>query len=644
MASSLNLGSNTARQDHGPTGVATTPVLRLNGFLGDGAVLADATVRGSVLAHHPFAALPPIGLGSAAHPKRSNEFQFLVPPSGAAARMDPDQQPPQQMPGDTAMPGQRQPFSGFENDGVEDLDDITAFSGTVFRASDANDGHPAGVNRSAFAMESSNLQRNVAGSGGDPPPQGAGVRAARVGAAAPAGRGVATAGAGGHNHVRNSAPSNNLYVGSLPYDFTDDDLERLCSPYGSVITATVMVDIHTGQSRGFGFVLFRELDDAISAYKALTTQGQRGETFFHISFSGHATDHLLQESNGIYVRNIPRTITGDRIEGFFEQRGLPPLSCRMLKDTAPGNDGTRIVALLEFTTSAVAKQALKACHRIKHAFLPEMEQDDVPILAKFAEPRLARQRRRVQQAGGTIDDLLPSGGDAPGAPPLHPGDARRGPSSNMTPSASNAQLRRGPPQPPVLTVATNQPHPQFVVLPAGGGYGPPPPQLLLQPQPFQGGGHPAGGGGVSFIQSPPPRMGGGGPPFPTQPQQQLPTQFIQTADGRLLMVVGPQGQGHGVGSQGVLPSMVVLPHGAPPHPGMLHHHPMMQGSAQQPSHQPPQFQQHPQQVQHGLPQQQYFQFAGPSPAAMHPNQFFAQQPTMYNTTPSGGAGGYFMQQ
>ncbi len=61
----------------------------------------------------------------------------------------------------------------------------------------------------------------------------------------------------------------NLFVGNLPYSFTSEDLERLFSPYGAVSSAQVIMDRHTGRSRGFGFVDMESDDDAHKAIDEL---------------------------------------------------------------------------------------------------------------------------------------------------------------------------------------------------------------------------------------------------------------------------------------------------------------------------------------------------------------------------------------
>lgn len=59
-----------------------------------------------------------------------------------------------------------------------------------------------------------------------------------------------------------------LYVGSLSYETTDDDLRELFSSVGTVRSAEVIRDRYTGRSRGFGFV---EMETAAEAEKAIST-------------------------------------------------------------------------------------------------------------------------------------------------------------------------------------------------------------------------------------------------------------------------------------------------------------------------------------------------------------------------------------
>lgn len=60
--------------------------------------------------------------------------------------------------------------------------------------------------------------------------------------------------------------SNKLYVGSLPYETTKEDLEGIFGKVGTVKEATVISDRDTGRSKGFGFV---EMSSEEEAQKAI---------------------------------------------------------------------------------------------------------------------------------------------------------------------------------------------------------------------------------------------------------------------------------------------------------------------------------------------------------------------------------------
>lgn len=69
-----------------------------------------------------------------------------------------------------------------------------------------------------------------------------------------------------------------LYVGSLPYSTTEQELQQLFSQYGTVQSAKVITDRYTGQSRGFGFVEMATADDAQKAITALNGSALGGRT------------------------------------------------------------------------------------------------------------------------------------------------------------------------------------------------------------------------------------------------------------------------------------------------------------------------------------------------------------------------------
>ncbi|CAJ1017862.1 putative RNA recognition motif (RRM, RBD, or RNP domain) [Leishmania utingensis] len=61
----------------------------------------------------------------------------------------------------------------------------------------------------------------------------------------------------------------NVYIASLPNDYSEKDLLDLFSPFGRVITCTVKYDKKTGLCKGYGFVLFENEQDALNSVIAL---------------------------------------------------------------------------------------------------------------------------------------------------------------------------------------------------------------------------------------------------------------------------------------------------------------------------------------------------------------------------------------
>jgi RNA recognition motif-containing protein len=69
-----------------------------------------------------------------------------------------------------------------------------------------------------------------------------------------------------------------LYVGSLPYRTTDQDLADIFGQYGEVFSATVIIDRDSGRSKGFGFVEMNNDQEAQQAMTALNGSALENRT------------------------------------------------------------------------------------------------------------------------------------------------------------------------------------------------------------------------------------------------------------------------------------------------------------------------------------------------------------------------------
>ena len=72
--------------------------------------------------------------------------------------------------------------------------------------------------------------------------------------------------------------SKRIYVGNLSYSTTQETLENVFSQYGELVSATLIIDRDTQQSKGFGFVEFvndADADAAISAQGGKELDGRK---------------------------------------------------------------------------------------------------------------------------------------------------------------------------------------------------------------------------------------------------------------------------------------------------------------------------------------------------------------------------------
>ena len=69
-----------------------------------------------------------------------------------------------------------------------------------------------------------------------------------------------------------------LYVGSLPYSLTEEQLKDVFVPYGTVLSVRIVTDKFTGKSKGFGFVEMETQDCAQKAIDAVHGADVGGRT------------------------------------------------------------------------------------------------------------------------------------------------------------------------------------------------------------------------------------------------------------------------------------------------------------------------------------------------------------------------------
>ncbi|KAI1343836.1 splicing factor, CC1-like protein [Xylariaceae sp. FL0016] len=105
---------------------------------------------------------------------------------------------------------------------------------------------------------------------------------------------------GGGSHA-NSIPFHRLYVGNIHFSITEQDLQNVFEPFGELEFVQLQKD-DTGRSRGYGFVQFREADQAREALEKMNGFDLAGRPIRvglgNDKFTPESTANLLQRFQG----------------------------------------------------------------------------------------------------------------------------------------------------------------------------------------------------------------------------------------------------------------------------------------------------------------------------------------------------------
>jgi len=90
-----------------------------------------------------------------------------------------------------------------------------------------------------------------------------------------------------------------LFVGSLSYSTTNDDLEAAFAQAGTVVSAQVIMERDTGRSKGFGFVEMESEEAAQAAITMWDGQELQGRTL-NVNIAKPKTDRPRRDFGNRY--------------------------------------------------------------------------------------------------------------------------------------------------------------------------------------------------------------------------------------------------------------------------------------------------------------------------------------------------------
>ncbi|KAL7868814.1 hypothetical protein SRHO_G00101980 [Serrasalmus rhombeus] len=115
----------------------------------------------------------------------------------------------------------------------------------------------------------------------------------------------------------------NLYIRGLSPATTDQDLIKLCQPYGKIVSTKAILDKNTNQCKGYGFVDFDSpaaAQKAVSSLKATGVQAQMAK-------------QQEQDPTNLYISNLPVTMDEQDLESMLKPFGHV-ISTRILRDAS----------------------------------------------------------------------------------------------------------------------------------------------------------------------------------------------------------------------------------------------------------------------------------------------------------------------
>ena len=215
----------------------------------------------------------------------------------------------------------------------------------------------------------------------------------------------------------------NLFIANLTPDVNDDTFQEVFSPFGKILSAKVMLDIHSGRSRGFGFVMYADEDSGREAYQRLhnTPIGAKGQ-LMQISKAQTSGESAITQTNKLYVRNVPRHVPELELRDHFQQFGeLKRFVRKEDTSSAPSPSQGKVdafpgyVVFLEYASHQEALVAVRGVHG--KSPWPGMR---VPMMAKTAETAEMRSVRKERQARQRGLGQVPPGAAGRGGKMLAP--------------------------------------------------------------------------------------------------------------------------------------------------------------------------------------------------------------------------------
>ncbi|XP_064802958.1 RNA-binding motif, single-stranded-interacting protein 3 isoform X3 [Oncorhynchus masou masou] len=172
----------------------------------------------------------------------------------------------------------------------------------------------------------------------------------------------------------------NLYIRGLPSGTSDQDLIKLCQPYGKIVSTKAILDKNTNHCKGYGFVDFDTQTAAQKAVASLKASGVQAQM----------AKQQEQDPTNLYVSNLPVSMDEQELENMLKPFGHV-ISTRVLRDA---NGVSRGVGFARMESTEKCDVVIQHFNGRFLKTPPGVPAPVEPLLCKFAD---GGQKKRLNQ-------------------------------------------------------------------------------------------------------------------------------------------------------------------------------------------------------------------------------------------------------
>merc|ERR1712100_99527 len=181
----------------------------------------------------------------------------------------------------------------------------------------------------------------------------------------------------------------NLIVNYVPNSLTQDRLHAMFQVYGEVQSCKLMIDKNTGRSMGYGFILFKRMEDAANAIEGLNNQQVDGKTL-RVKLARDPAD--TTENTNLYVAHLEPSMNETAVRQLFGPYGQLVEVKLLVDPKSQQHKGAGFVKFANRTGAQAAQSALNG-HTPTGC--------STSIVVRFADtPSDKKKRLKQKQQGG----------------------------------------------------------------------------------------------------------------------------------------------------------------------------------------------------------------------------------------------------